>query len=115
MFARAVMIGLAVLAAAGAGSSYYFYEQARIARDPELTAEREVERWTAMVGRLMVLPDERPVIATIADPEKLAGQPFFRDAKKGDKVLIFNAARKAVLYDPVGDRIVDVTLLTLGG
>ncbi len=56
----------------------------------------------------MVLPDEQPTVATVTDPEKLQSQEFFRQAKAGYKVLIFTAAKKAVLYDPVGNRIVEV-------
>jgi hypothetical protein len=57
----------------------------------------------------MVLPaDETPTIATVSDPEKLKDQPFFANAKKGDKVLIFSNSAKAILYSPTEDKIVEV-------
>jgi len=111
---RNLTIGLAALALAAAGSAYYFYDQARQAKDPQQAAQEEAKRWVAAVGKLMLLPDETPIIATVADPSKLEGQPFFQHAKKGDKVLIFNDARKAILYDPEEDRIVDIAPLSIG-
>ena len=63
----------------------------------------------------MVLPeDEEPSVATVADPEQLAGQPFFSKAKKGDKVLIYTNAQKAILYDPVAKKIIDIAPLNIG-
>ncbi len=75
--------------------------------DPAYTASKETASLIAAVGRLMVLPDETPTIATVDDMDKLKGQAFFANAKKGDKVLIFTNAKKAVLYDPVADKIVE--------
>lgn len=111
---RHLIIGLAAIALASAGSAYYFYSQAQQVKDPQQAAQDEAKRWVAAVSKLMLLPDETPIIATVADPSKLEGQPFFQHAKKGDKVLIFNDARKAILYDPEGDRIVDIAPLNIG-
>jgi hypothetical protein len=114
MNSRHLAIVLAALTLAAAGSAYYFYDQAQQAGDPQVAAQEEAKEWVAAVSRLIVLPDELPIIATVADPSKLAGQPFFQNAQKGDKVLIFNNARKAVLYNPTEDRIVDVAPLSIG-
>lgn len=62
----------------------------------------------------MELPKgEQPTIATVSDITKLQGQSFFRNAKNGYKVLIYTKAKKAILYDPIEDKIVEVTSLTL--
>jgi hypothetical protein len=114
MNTRYLIIVLTALTIGSAGSAYYFYEQSRQPQDPQKAAQDEAREWVAAVGRLIVLPDELPIIATVADPTKLTGQPFFQNAKKGDKVLIFNEARKAVLYNPSEDRIVDVAPLNIG-
>jgi len=111
---RNIIVVLAVLVVAAAGSAYYFYSQASGARNPEAAAQKEAEQLVAAVGKLIILPDETPVVATVADPSRLAGQPFFQNAKKGDKVLIYNEARKAVLYSPEDNRIVDVAPLNIG-
>ena len=64
---------------------------------------------------MIVLPeDEIPTVATVSDPEKLKEQPFFSDAKKGDKVLIYANAKKAILYDPMANKIVTVAPINIG-
>src|SRR3990170_2816002 len=44
---------------------------------------------------------------------KLDDQPFFAKAKVGDKVLLFTQAKKAILYDPIGNVVVEVGPLIL--
>jgi hypothetical protein len=69
----------------------------------------------AMVGKLVVLPEnEQPTIATVGDVEKLKDQPFFKNAQVGDKVLIYNQAKKAVLYRPSENKIIELAPLTVG-
>lgn len=66
------------------------------------------------VSKHMFLPEnEIPSLATVTDPEKLEAQSFFANAKKGDKVLIYSKARKAILYDPVADKIVTIAPIVL--
>lgn len=62
------------------------------------------------VGKLMVLPsDELPTLATVTNVEELRKtQPFFNNAKNGNKVLIYTKAKKAILYDPVANKVIDV-------
>jgi hypothetical protein len=82
--------------------------------DPDAVSRKEAQELVATVSKLIVLPDEEPVIATVADPSQLIEQPFFANAKKGDKVLIFNVAKKAVLYSPSENRIIEVAPLSIG-
>lgn len=83
--------------------------------DPQEAARDEVAQLVAAIGKLYLLPTgETPVVATVSDPSKLASQPFFKNAKKGDKVLIYNVAQKAILYDPVANILVEVAPLSLG-
>lgn len=80
--------------------------------DPKAVAEKEVKDLTAAVGSLMVLPEgEIPQIATVSDPSRLKGQEFFKNAKVGDKVLIYNKSKKAILYSPSIRKILDVAPL----
>jgi hypothetical protein len=66
------------------------------------------------VGKLIQLPEgEDPTIATISDIEKLRSQPFFARAKNGDKVVIYTTAKKAILYDPVANKIIDVAPINI--
>jgi hypothetical protein len=67
----------------------------------------ETQALVAKVGQLMVLPAGEPTVATVIDSAKLAQeQSFFKDAKNGDKVLIYKD--KAIIYDPAANQIVNV-------
>ncbi|OGM97156.1 MAG: hypothetical protein A2817_00375 [Candidatus Yanofskybacteria bacterium RIFCSPHIGHO2_01_FULL_39_8b] len=69
----------------------------------------------AQIARLIVLPDERPFIATIVDYKPLENNPFFKGAKKGDKVLFYEKADKAILYDIELNRIINVSSINDAG
>lgn len=67
------------------------------------------------VGKLMELPSgEEPTIAQVSDAEKLKEQPFFMSAQNGDRVLIYTKARKAILYRPGINKIIDVAPVNIG-
>lgn len=77
------------------------------------SAAREVQDAVARVGRHIVLPEgETPTVATVTDPSKLAEQSFFAKAKKGDIVLLYTQAKRAYLYDPASDKLVEVAPIT---
>lgn len=80
-------------------------------------AKEEIAQLTALVGKLIVLPaDEEPVVATILDIEKLSkDQPFYRNAKNGDKVLIYIKAQQAIIYDTVRNILVNVGPVSVQG
>src|SRR3989338_11128402 len=93
----------------------YFYKNKISYQNPELAAEIEAKELAEKVGKLFLLPkDEVPTIATVSDPEVLKNQAFFKDAKRGDKVLIFTNAKKAILYDPSANLIINVAPVNLG-
>lgn len=110
------LVVLAALALVSTGSAVYFYRgYSQIRANPQKYVQESVEDLVKEVGQLMVLPQgETPTIATVVEPEKLKNQPFFANAKQGDKVLIYTNARKAILYDPLNRRIVEVAPLTIG-
>lgn len=84
-------------------------------QNPQQIAQEVTKELIAEVGELILLPaDEAPTVATVSDPEKLKDQPFFANAKAGDKVLIYTKAKKAFLYDPVGHKVVEVAPVNLG-
>lgn len=68
----------------------------------------------SMVGKLMVLPNEVPTVATVTDKNKINGQSFFKSAENGDKVLIFSKASKAVLYRPSENKVIEVAVVNVG-
>lgn len=97
-------------------STYFFLAWSKLKQGSDTISKKEVESLVEKVGRLIVLPeDETPTIATVSDPEKLKDQPFFAKAKLGDKVLIYTNNKKAVIYDPDLDKVVEVAPISLGG
>ena len=104
----AVIIGLSI-------ATFSLYREVQTLKNPQAQSDAEVAALVAKVSQLIVLPtDEKPTVATVTDPEKLKDQPFFANAKNGDKVLIYTTAKKAILYDPNLNRIVEVAPLSLG-
>jgi hypothetical protein len=94
----------------------YFYNQARIlSHDPKTAAAHEVEELVGVVSKIVILPEnETPTIATVSDVAALKDQPFFAQAQKGDKVLIYTVAQKAVLYRPSVKKIVAFAPIKVG-
>ena len=61
------------------------------------------------VGKLIKLPEgETPNIATVMDKAQLQNQEFFKNAENGDKILVYKNAKKAFLYRPSENRIIEV-------
>ncbi len=76
-------------------------------------ASDDPEKLAARVGELILLPEnEVPTVATVSDMHALEGQAFFQNAQLGDKVLMYLAAQKAVLYRPSEDLIIEVGPIT---
>lgn len=104
---------VAVVAVVFAG--YFYVQLHRLQQNPQAVAQQEVTDLVAKVSRLMVLPvGETPTVATVSDPTALKDQPFFANAKNGDKVLIYTNAKKAILYSVALDKIVEVAPLNIG-
>lgn len=114
---------LTFLVIAAIATSFYLYDQyqktnkelERLRANPREVAQEESKTLITKVGRLVALPEgEDPTVATITDIEKLKNQPFFARAKNGDKVLIYTQAKKAYLYDPVANKVVEVAPVNIG-
>jgi len=66
----------------------------------------------AAVGRLMILPQEKPAVAVITEVEKIKPvQPFFVDASNGDRILVYKD--KAIIYNPKLNKIINVGPISL--
>lgn len=129
-FRNKIAIVLAALAVIALAAAAFFYIQAKQitkqladirqqqnrllsqATSSGASAISDVEQLVEAVGKLMILPsDEQPTIATVQDLAKLQGQPFFAQAQVGDKVLIYTNAKKAILYRPGQNKIIEVAPL----
>lgn len=104
---------LVILIALASIPSIYFYSKYQETKKQLVagtdSTKDEVKALVDKVGKLILLPQgETPEIAVVTDLDLLKGQPFFALAKTGDKVLVYKVAKKAILYDPIANRIVEV-------
>lgn len=108
------ILGVLFLAALIFGITTYVKLE-ELKKNPQKVAAQEVKELVAAVSRLIVLPqEEEPTVATVRQPELLKEQPFFAQATIGMKVLIYPIAKKAILYDPNTDKIVEVAPVNIG-
>ncbi len=67
------------------------------------------------VGILMILPkDEEPALLTITDKSKVT-TPFLSKSENGDKLLVYQNAKRVILYRPSLNKIVDVGPVSIAG
>lgn len=105
-----IILGIAAALVLG-DAGFYIYRGS--VPGAQQSSQKEMKDLLSQIGKLIVLPEgEQPIIATVNDPEQLKGQAFFANAKKGDKVLIYNVARKAILYSPELNRVIDIAPLS---
>ena len=106
---RPLVVGVSVILIIiiGAISIYtytYFQKDATLS---SAATDQQVKEILEKIGKLVVLPTgETPTIATVTDIEKLAGQPFFKNAQNGDKVVIIGSTKEAILYRPSINKII---------
>jgi heme/copper-type cytochrome/quinol oxidase subunit 2 len=88
-------------------NNYVVKNPAKIASQME---EAQVKEIVAKVSKIIILPTgEEPVVATINDAASLIKeQPFYKGAKNGDVVLVYQKAAKAIVYSPERNVIVNV-------
>ena len=83
--------------------------------NPEEAASQEIQKLVDEVSKLIDVPqDETPTVATVTDPEKLNDQAFFTNVKEGDKVLIYNNSKKAILYRPSEKKVLNFAPINIG-
>jgi hypothetical protein len=85
------------------------YRENQALLKPQDGTQVDVQKTIAEVGKVIILPQgEVPTVATVSDISKLKDQQFFSNALNGDRVLIYQNARKAFLYRPSEKKIVEV-------
>ncbi len=113
-FSKLIIGLLLTLTVVGLGLAYYFYQkteelQQRSTENNQLSEEARAKQIKSKVAKLISVPkDEIPTIASVTDTGKLNDQPFFKDAQNGDIIVIFPAAKKAIIYRESDNRLVNV-------
>lgn len=88
---------------------YFYYKYRKLQNSPNAAIQKEAKDLLAKVAQIYIIPTgEEPTIATVSDPTALKNQSFFLSSQKGDKVLIFSQAGKAILYRPSVSKIVEI-------
>ena len=119
-----VMAAVVALVVAGAGGTYYFYNQYQRSQqelaNAKVAAEQggqqaDVQATVGEVGKLMELPmEETPTVATVKDVEKLKDHAFLSKGQNGDVLLIYTGESKlVVMYRPSSKKIVAVGTVTI--
>lgn len=110
-----LFFGLVVVALVGAGGWWAFRSQSSddlgnlsTAAGTKLT-DSQVQAVIARVGKFMVIPsDEKPSVAILHGVKELAAQqPFYRDAKEGDILVVYSS--RAIIFDAKANKLVSVS------
>jgi hypothetical protein len=116
---KSLIISVIILILVGSlgGSGYYFYSQYKksqaelelISNNPQEADRLKVQKVIDKISHLIVVPaNELPSLVTVKDKTLLTNQPFFANAENGDELLYYAAAKKAILYRPSLDKLVEV-------
>lgn len=110
---RLLLIAAIILIIGSTGAAVYFYYQySKVKASLNTSTQSQIKDVLNKVGKFIDLPnDEDPSIATITDVSKLKGQPFFVKARNGDMVIVYNKAKRAILYRPSENKIIDFTIV----
>lgn len=94
-----------------AGVAFYYYKQYK--KVSISNSESEIDSIVRVMSSVIELPQgELPTLATVTDKEKVKDQSFFVKAENGDKVLIYTNSKKAYLFRPSTNRVIDMTTLS---
>jgi uncharacterized protein YpmB len=112
-----LIIIMVLLLVGSVGATAYFYKKYTDAKkNPNKASNDEVSALVSKVSKNMNLPsDETPTVATVSDVEKLKDQAFFKNVQNGDKLLIYINAKKAIVYRPSSQKIVEFGLVVNDG
>lgn len=108
-----VLLAIAGISILILGLGFYAYSQQKKSQMLQNKLFHSLEDETAYlvetVGRLIKLPEgETPTIATVMNKTQLQSQEFFKNAENGDKILVYKNAKKALLYRPSQNQIIEV-------
>lgn len=110
-----LFLGLVLLVLVGVGGWWAFNTQSSddlsnlSANAGEKLTDSQVQTVIARVSKFMVVPsDEKPSVVVLRNVAELAAQqPFYRDAKDGDVLIVYSS--RAIVYDAKANKLVSVS------
>lgn len=105
-----IFLGLFCLVSIGI-SVYFYFENKKLIVNPQVVVERESLLMLKKIAEVMELPNEKPSIISVVDREKLQDQEFFKKAVNGDKILVYEGARRIILFRPSTGKVIDMVPL----
>lgn len=109
---KKILIGILVLIILVIGGYFGYQQYAKSESAQKAKSERLVKSTIEAVGRLINLPEgDNPQVAIVSDLTPLSGQPFFRNAEVGDRVIIYENLGRAILYNPRLNKIMEIATL----
>ncbi len=108
-----LIVGLVALGLGIAVTLYYNHikQELRLIATPagqEAAAKEEVQETLAELKKLVVVPDEDPVVATIRNVEELQKESaFYKGASNGDKLILFSQSQRAYIYSRSQHKLVN--------
>lgn len=110
-----------------AGMAVFFYLQwqraqqaANLAGDGQTEAamraeQKEIQSIEKQLGGVILLPQgETPTLITVKDKDEIReNKEFFADAQNGDKVLVYQQARKAFLFRPGSKKLINLAPINI--
>ncbi len=104
----AIVLVLALVAGAYFYGKYSVYQA-----HPELYRSEQAQSALKKVGTLIQLPNGVPTMVTINNAEAVKKQqPFLKNAKDGDILIIYQKASQVILYRPSTNRLIAVGPIT---
>ena len=106
---------LTTLLLAAFSSTIYLYIELKEAREQASTSQavspEETRQITSEISKFMRLPDnETPTVLKVNNANELRSQQqFFQYSQDGDRVLIYQQNRKAILYRPSQKKVIEVS------
>jgi len=91
---------------------FFYHKLNKTDNTSSKTKDKEVSVLIKNVSKLYLFPEgEIPTVAIVSDPKLLENKPFSIQAEKGDNVLFFQKAERAVLYRPSINKIIEIALI----
>jgi hypothetical protein len=105
-----------IMSTIGATAFYFYLQYKKPGMVPNASlsnaeqARKDAEETKHLIGEMIELPDdEEPILATVTNVEKVKSQKFFAKALNGDRVLIYSINKKAILFRPSTNKIIEVS------